>query len=66
LAVELLAVRNGLAAARRGGNNSLCALLSEKLSQTVGIISFVGDQAMDWSGCSKKGRRQRDIVDVAR
>ncbi|MDA9504658.1 hypothetical protein XI09_07900, partial [Bradyrhizobium sp. CCBAU 11386] len=64
LAIEPFAVGNRLTAAGRGRNDRLSALLGEELSQTVGVVGFVGDQPLDRSGCRKKGWCQRDIVDV--
>lgn len=64
LAKERFDVGDRLTAAGCGRNDRCSPLLGEKLSQTVGVVVFIGNQPLDRSDRRKKSRCERDIVDV--
>ena len=66
LAIECLVVGDRSAPTGRRGDDGFGAVLHEQLTQTVGVIGLVGNEAPDRTCCGEQRGSERDIVDVAR
>ena len=66
LAIECLVIGDRSAPTTRRWNDGFGAVLREKLTQTVGVIGLVGNEALDRTCRGEQRGSERNIIDVAR